>query len=437
MSAVTASLWLCVSTGAHADIIELHNGDQLTGNIQSLDNTLITLQSALSLTPLKIKAEAVRKITFPDTPKENQTHTEQLTLTNHDVIPCKVLSIDEKKLHVSTWYAGNFSIPRPHIQTLQFGIFEEKTIYTGNDAPSQWSTHDGQWSQSKNSYSCRSKGTLARKLDLPENVRFNFDLSWKGNPNFAFRFCAETNAATTKQDTYELVFNSAGMQIRRFENSTQPAAPLANIPIKPFSYDGAKLNIDLRVNRADGLITLYIDKKFHGTWHDTFNPSKGNHIILNNRGNSSSRCTITDFRVIQMNHSAIPRHRENALLSKEDVLIDSEGEKISGDIIHLNGKTPDKRTLVFNANHSSSPIRVPDHRISTLLFAQPENVQEFPLPHFTAKLKNNGSIQLKQIKFVQGGISCQHPILGPCKINIHALHRIQRSSAKPEVTKTQ
>jgi hypothetical protein len=432
LSVATASLLLCTPISAKADIIELHNGDLLTGNIHSLDKTLVTMESPLADTPLKIKAEAIRKISFPDQAKDTPNHTERLTLTNNDTIPCKVITMDDKDLHVFTWYAGKFSIPRNNIQSLQFGLSEEKTLYTGNDDPSRWTTRKGRWNRTDTGYTCSGNSILARKLDLPENVRFNFDLSWKENPNFVFRFCAESDAATTKQDTYEFVFNSAGMQIRRYENSNQPAGPLANIAIKPHSIATRKLNIDLRVNRSEGLLTLSIDNQLIGTWPDPFNTSKGNHIILNNRAHSTSRtsCVISNLHVSGMNDGSLPRYREKTLASKADVLIDSEGEKMSGNIITISNKNTDKRTIVFNVKHSTAPLHVPDHRISTLIFGQPEDTPKRPFSTFTAMLKNNGSLQLARPKLEKGKISCQHPILGPCIIDINALTHIQQSSVK-------
>ncbi len=442
LSVAMASLSLCTPSSAQADIVELSNGDLLTGNVESLDKALVTLVSPLASTPLEIRADAIRKITFPDASESTPDHTERLTLTNNDVIPCKVLSMNDKELHVSTWYAGKFSIPRNNIQFLQFGLSEEKTIYTGTDDPAQWTTRKGRWSRTSTGYTCSGNSTLARKLNLSENVRFNFDLSWKENPNFVFRFCAESDEATTKQDTYEFVFNSAGMQIRRYQNSEQPAAPLANISIKPHSIPGRKLNIDLRVNRSEGLLTLTIDNQVIGTWPDPFTTSKGNHIILNNRASSTSStsCIINNLRVSTMTDGALPRHREKNLTSKADVLIDSEGETMSGNIISINidsdSERADKRTIVFNVKNSTAPLLVPDRRMSTLIFGEPENMPEFPLPTLTAMLKNNGAIQLTQPKLKQGKISCQHPILGPCLIDINALTHIQHSSATAKASTT-
>ena len=75
------------------------------------------------------------------------------------------------------------------------------------------------------------KGHLAQQLTLPDKVRYQYDLSWQSTPNFAFRFFAENNSAASKQNAYELIFNSQGMEIRRYPDNTQSA--LAIISLSP------------------------------------------------------------------------------------------------------------------------------------------------------------------------------------------------------------
>jgi len=428
--ATVASL-LCLSSSAQADTVELKNGDILSGHISSLDENRVALISPLARKPLEIRAESIDRIVFPDQAKDAPKHTERLTLTNNDVLPCKVLSMDDKNLLISTWYAGKFSVPRTSIHSLQFGISEDQSIYKGKDSLSQWSTREGSWSRSDNSYSCRGAGTIARKLDLTRNVRFSFDLAWKEKPNFAFRFCAENDSAMTRQDTYELLFNSAGMQIRRFENSKQPGAPLAEIPIKPHSISEQSLHIDLRVNRDSQQITLFINGKEEGTWPDPFATSKGNYIILNSRSSNNLTCSISNFQVSSINDGSLPRHRETNITTKTDILLDSEGEKISGSITSITEAEPNKRKITFAANYAASPIQVPDRRVSTLFFAQSEKeAPPSPTTAFTAMLAENGAIQLENPTLENDHMICQHPILGSFKISTKALTHIKQSNAE-------
>lgn len=434
LAATLASAAL-MPAGLRADNVQLNNGDTLTGTIHTLGKQHITLQSPLASTPLDIKAASVRKITFSATQEKHPAHTELLTLANNDILPCTVLSMDAKHLHIHTWYAGDFHIPRTSIRSLLFGIGTEKTAFLGNQPPAQWPTHKGDWHFAGGTYRTGKTGTLAANPGLPENVRFRFNLAWKQTPNFAFRFCAANNSANTKQDTYELLFNSAGIQISRYQGTSRHPARLASIPaLKPDNIENRNIDIDIRLNRTDGLLSLYADTTLVGTWADPMARAKGNYIIFNNRTNREDSCIISNIQVTGLNDGALPRHRENILPKGTDILLDSEGNKLSGTLTSITKADPDKRTVTLNLKHAPKPLQVPDRRISTLLFAQPEKTTTFPHPTFTALLTSGGKLQLTTPKLANGKITSTHPILGTCTLTPKAVSHINKNNPDKKTT---
>ncbi len=444
MTTSNLSTWLHIAASAvclfslpslRADTVKLYNGDALTGTIKSFDQGVVTLDSPMTRSPLEFNVAAIKQIIFSKKSSNIPTHTESLTLSNNDIIPCRVLSMDKKHLYISTWYAGKFTVPRHGIKNLQFGISEEKTIFNATKDPNHWTAHKGNWTHSGTTYTSLGMGMLAEKINLPENVRFQFDLSWKDNPNFAFRFCAENTAASTKQNTYEFLFNSAGMQLSRYESSSQPAAPLANIAIKPRSLPNQKIHVDLRVNRKEGLISLFIDNNLVGTWPDPFPSPKGNHFILINRSSTRKSCIISRFKVQSISGSTLPRHREKSAPTDTDILVDSVGEKYSGTIISIGKGAPNNRKITMSVKHSDTPLRIPDRRVSTLFFAQTDDTPDYPNPTFIAILKNNGRIRLENPKLINGKLISHHPILGSFSIDTKALSHIELPSSKPHPQK--
>ncbi len=421
---ITASFILSALT--HADTVVLLNGDLITGTITAMSEEDTTLESTVSASPLHIKSSRIKQIKFTNDQNNIKHHAEVLTLSNGDIIPCHVISMDEQAIKISTWYAGEFTIARENIQSLRFGLSDERNIYTGGDELSNWDTNKGVWKHRKGTYSSRKSGVLARKLNMPENIRIRFTLAWQDLPNFAFRFCAESNSATRKQDTYELVFNTSGMQIRRYQD-TQHSAPLANIDIKPYKLDAKKIHIDLRLNRTKGTLTLYLDQKNIGTWHDVFEAAEGNHIIFNNRSNNNHSCNISAIQVSDWNDGAPSRHFTRIGPTKIDVIIDNEGDKISGEISRILSSSDKERTIEFNSNHSAKPFMIPDRRVSILYFAEPENAIEFPQPVFTATLKGYGRIQLGKLKLENNKIITHHPILGLFTLDHTIISNIRQS----------
>ena len=87
---VTAISPLC-----QADVVELLNGDSLTGSITALDEQGATIDTPMSTAPLEINANAIKSVTFPGEAKKTTTHAERIVLINGDTLPCKVLAMDE------------------------------------------------------------------------------------------------------------------------------------------------------------------------------------------------------------------------------------------------------------------------------------------------------------------------------------------------------
>jgi len=411
---------------AHADTIELLNEDSLTGTVSAMSNEGASISSPNYVNPLLIHSSAIKRIKFSDNSENTKSHTELITLVNGDSLPCQVLSMDEGILKISTWYAGEFSIPRDNIFSLRFGLSEEKNIYTGGDPTSKWKTAKG-WSLKGNGYTSDQSGVLARELPMPENIRIRFDLSWTNTPNFVFRFCAESDSATTKQDTYELTFNTTGIQIRRYKGD-KDSSPIASVDLKPIDIDGKQINIDLRVNRSDGSVTLYLDGLKTGTYHDVFDTALGKHIIFNNRASSGTTCNIRNIHVSDWNDGSPTRHLTKVTPSKMDVVIESEGDKRSGKITHILKQANKGRIIQFTDKHSSKPLMMPDHRISVLYFAQSEDTVKNSKPALTANFTGYGSLQLEDPKLETTKIHARHPILGEYSLDRRVVTSITQSN---------
>ncbi len=420
-----AAAALCTLTGARADVVKLVQDDALTGTISALNNERVTLTSTLTPTPIEIKADKITKINFAAQEKSHHQHTEQLTLSNGDILPCRVISMDDDSLHVSTWYAGNLQIPRHSIQSLQFGISANQVIYQGTDAPTEWSSHKGQWSYSSaKGYTCQGVGTLARQLEPTENLHINFDLAWVSNPNFTFRFCAENSKARTKQNAYEFSFNSAGIKLRRVLKNQTPS-PLVNIPRKPHEISKQQINIDLLVNRALGEITLHIDAKMVGKWIDNAEATEGNYIILNDGSNQADSSSINNLVISNWSDGSQTRYQEKLSQGKEDILIDNEGDILSVQLKSITQTKANNRIIHLKPQHSDSGFTpVPEHRISTLIFAAQTDPPKHSPAHYSAQLVGGGTLQLNNPQLTDGKITIHHSILGPISIDITSVSSI-------------
>ena len=433
-------LGLILVSAAHGDTLETDHGDTISGTVESLEHGTIVFKSPMSPQALQIKASSLKHLTFPHTNKSGPKHTEILTLINGDTLPCHVTSIDEDQLSLTTGYAGSLNVDRSKIRSLRFGIISEEILFIGNEPPETWTHMEGGWTMTDDQ-TYEGKGHLAQQLPLPDKVRYQYDLSWQSTPNFAFRFFAENNSAASKQNAYELIFNSEGMEIRRYPDNTQSALRVISLSpadIQQGQKQKKSINIDLRADKSEGLISLYLDSTFIGTWEDeTVSPTNGNYTIFHNRSDQKTNCVISNIAITSRIGSINSRfYDKDATLAKTDILTDSQGNNIPGKLTEIQSDDTNKRVVVFEEKHEQDSLeevslQVPEHRISTLLFAKEENPAPSAGFSHMLHLNNGGKLQISQPEITGDQLTATHPILGPLNVSRTSIESLSKGNTEP------
>lgn len=432
-SLVAIGFAFCISSGA-AESLETLYGNTITGKIQSLEQDIITIQSPLSEQAITVKTSSLKHLETSSPNKPHPNHSEVLTLINGDQLPCKILPSDESIINVSTWYAGEMSIDRSKVAAIRFGLTAENTIFTGYKPPKEWSVMSGKWAMTDD-HKYQGTGHLAQLVDYPDKARIRFDLQWDNTPNFAFRFFAEKDSASSKQNTYECIFNSEGLEIRRYLNAKDSAARLGSIDapeIKKLQKENTMLNIDLRIDKNEGLVSLYLDSNFIGTWEDTLGSVNGNYVIFDNRSKQSANCVISNLAISSLKGDIKPRFYDpNAKSFETDILTDDEGEYIHGEILSIEENDiaeTAKRTILIERRDSKSTERIPEHRVSQILFKQNPAQQPTSKMSYTLSLKNDGILKANELKISGEEITISHPLLGSVRLSRSALESLSSSA---------
>lgn len=410
------SILLCVALVqlSQGETLETDRGDILSGTLQSFDQGVLEFVTPLSPSPFQVKASTVHKIEFPRDASASSAHTEILTLSNGDKLPCNVISMDENTLNISTAYTGDISLSRDQIHSLRFGISRGKLLFEGGQQEGWISTGEA-WTLNEKAQHF-GVGALARELTLPDKVRFQFHLSWQKTPNFVFRFCAENNSARQKQNTYELTLNTEGVVINRYPNSTGQVLEIANLSsseIKALREPNAKIHIDLHVCKSKGVVSLYLNSELAGKWHDPYEALSGHHIIFDNRSDQALNAVIDNIKVSSITGPIGSRFYDHeASASKTDILADSEGNALTGKLLTIQPGNSAKREVTLKSELSTEPLRVPEHRVSTLLFAGEPLPREAPRPRYLFSLREGGRLQVNEPSIADDSIKVTHPILG-------------------------
>lgn len=429
---------MAASSATAADV-SLKGDGKLTGEITGMtaDGT-ITLLSPVSGKPLLLNAEQVERIAFGDSGDsgENMVIPDQrLELSNGDILPVRVTSMEAGLLRVESPALGAFSIPRAAVASLQLGIVPEKVVYLGPDGFDGWTREEGarSWDFEDDTFIAKGQGTLSRDVALPEKFIISFVFGWRDHPNFQFSF-AEPKKRGAKSDRYVAEFSGTGFGV--FRDATHRARiPIILLARNSEQFAKRKMEVEIRVDRTRGLIELRIDGELEGRYTDPVQPfPEGTGISLISRASSESGQTVSDIRILAWDDRGDRHRSEERGDGKGDSLIGRNGERFGGKLEGIR-KDGGSTVYVFKSDFQKDPLLLPEEEVSTVFMGgESKPSKSGTSGGLILNLRGQGTMRLASCVLEGESVRIEHPLLGSLEFGregITSLERIWIPKAKP------
>jgi len=122
------------------DILRFTNGDQLHGSYEGISENGSILWSREDLKePLVLKPESVRHIILQGASTQtNPVAYSYVTLKNGDQIPGQVLSLDDKSVSIQSTAVGEITVRLQAVSAICPNPFGDKLLYAGPFTPDGW-----------------------------------------------------------------------------------------------------------------------------------------------------------------------------------------------------------------------------------------------------------------------------------------------------------
>lgn len=416
--------------------ISFSDDNKITGDLMAMDeNGSITLSTTYAEQPLKIHANKVQKIDFGNADDTAEAPPQSITLINGDTLPVIVKSLDDHELLVTSPILGDLRISRDQIDSLQNGLFAQKNIYRGPKELSEWQSTNDQimtWKCEENKLTAVGMGSIQKELKLPENYSIKFKLNWKFNPNFKFNFSDPLTPENDPADRYYLQFGRAGMEIKRVSTGNARFSTIAMINRTPDMFENNEVLVEIRVNRKNGRLELYINSELEGRYLDK-NPPKGTGVILTSLSRSETELTISEIEINEWNSGASAPRSEDRGEGKEDAVIGRNSERFGGKLISIN-EINEQKIYRFKSNFQEEPIDLPETEVSTIYFSRSGDIKPQNADGFLLSLKGRGSLSVTKTIFNENSLKITHPMLGDINIDRAGVLQMQRRSASKEKT---
>jgi hypothetical protein len=271
------------SAGPVEDTLSFLNKDQLHGILLGIDpDAGLRWQSPESRDPIVFKAGQLSQVKLDSHKAPSGANSGQrIGLTNGDEFPGNIVSLDDKTLVLDTWYAGRLSIPRAMLRRIIPMSDAASTLYEGPTSLDGWSVgRNGasrSWSFKDGALIGSSYGTIGRDVKLPGMSSVQFDVVLRGNDPLSVGIYSDH--PDNFGNCYMLMLSNGYTQLQRYSRGAG-TSDLGNTQMQNFMRH-EKSHIELRTNKDKKSIWLLVDGKMVKEWTDPagFNGDGGSIIF--------------------------------------------------------------------------------------------------------------------------------------------------------------
>ncbi len=430
-------LGMVASSAAAADVL-LKGEAKLSGEIREIasDGT-ITLLSPNAEKALIVIADHVERVAFGKDQKSFELPQQRIELSNGDILPVRVASMEAGLINVESPVLGSLSIPRDKVSSLQLGIVQKNVIYSGSKGIEGWIRDESTaqvWDYENGSFVATGQGTLTRDVGLPAKFILRFSFGWQDHPNFQFCFAHPATARSPRQDKYIAEFSGSGFGVFR-EATNRIRTQIISLPRSPDQIAKRNLDVEIRVDRMRGLIELRVDGELEGRYTDPIQPiPEGTCISIVSNAAHQSGQNVRDITIFEWDERGDRHRSEDRGDGKADSLIGRYGERFGGRLegIRANGAST---VYIFKSDFQKEPLELPEEEVSTLFLSGKGKPSESATTGgLILGLRGQGSMRVSSCVLVGDSVKVEHPLLGSLEFGregISSLERIWIPKGKP------
>lgn len=461
-----------------SDLLRFTNGDQLHGTFQGIKDGPQAIWQREDLTaPVDFKISQLRHIVLRGgRPLKSLTSLSHVALVNGDRIPGTIAGLDDEAVTLDTPFAGTLRVPRNQVAMLAPSPLGGRVHYHGPfvedewkmshasypdglppvvadaakdadslDAPGRWKFSGSAWY-----WQNKSSGTaLLRKEVMPDRAIVRFDLAWKNRLSIAIGFHAdfarpkptlepgEGENEDLKRpirfvpgdsavlpilfgNSYVLHIFASHLMLYRTSVNAEGVAGIERVQVNANSIrlgESGKVTMEIRSNRLNGQISLFIDGEFAAQWNESVNPGA---ILQAEKGSGlgfvvqteSAAVRLSDIMIAEWN--GMPDSARSLQVDDQDIVLLSNGiDRFSGNVKSLkDGK------VRLDAKHGDFQFPLED--VAEIRFAKNNlaKAAEESADDVIVRLSPLGQVTGRPLSGSSSAIRLLHPVVGEMSFNL-------------------
>ena len=361
------------------DTLSLLNGDKLHGKLVGMDGAagILTWQHKAVRDPLCCSMAALNKVDLlPRKVEGMQVHKNIVQLVNGDRLSGDVVSLSASELVVKSWYAGTLHIARQRLAELTPAAAPLDVLYEGPTSDlSGWAADSGGGSSG---LAFRGGGlvlplgrAVGRKIpNMPEKVRFDIEVTGFAGAYFAFWFFNDSTRNMGSSDAYLMNFYNTRIDFQRMTRH-EGSRSLGSVENEDRRAPKNRLLITILADRKERHFTVLLDGKLAREFNDP-QEFKGTGDCVMFQTHQASAMRISKFRVAQWDGKPPKSGSSSSGAVEQDTL-----EFINGDAISGNVRSIEANNIKFATSYAT--LDVPLERVARMRLANPSAATNAPV----------------------------------------------------------
>lgn len=287
--------------------LRFSNNDRLSGSVESLTPTNLVWKSPVFSQPTPFFLKDVIDLTLvPELPEITATHEASVVLTNGDILYGQLTSLADGTVELQTSFAGVLKLNRLMIASIQIRE-RQNLIYHGPSGLDDWHQSGGNpaWSYERRSFCATKPGGIAKDIKLPDECSISFDAVWSGSISLDLAFFSKELTTDRPTSGYRMRFQQRTISLLNCKSQTL----LGNVSGSPNAaplQENEKARIEVRASLKSGKIGVLVDGLLVHTWTDPNVVRSDNGRILHFINPNAAVLQISHIEVAPWDTEATP-----------------------------------------------------------------------------------------------------------------------------------
>jgi hypothetical protein len=265
-------------------ILRFNNDDFLPGEMIATEGENIIWSSPLLQKLTSFSINDISHISYSQNSSGNRNDSYEVEVVfnadinqqqqrkNNDTLSGKLIELNDKVVVLNTWYGGIISVRKSMIQSLKIKNLKQP-LYSGPKSSQEWQSYpeSDSWNFQDRSLTSAKLCSIARNFpELTNAFHLRFHIEWEKKLNINLLLCTKDIKPESLSSHYMLTLDSGSISLQRknYKENLGAEGLIGDYLQNQIIQNNQQCWIDVFVDRATGLISLFINDELIKEWTD-------------------------------------------------------------------------------------------------------------------------------------------------------------------------